>query len=77
MLKTNDEGKEMSFMTTQQAADKLGISKRTLEGMRLRGGGPSYVKIGKLVRYTDELLEQWLLTNIQNSTTAQKVTSIY
>ena len=67
----------MSFMTTQQAADKLGISKRTLEGMRLRGGGPSYVKIGKLVRYTDELLEQWLLTNIQNSTTAQKVTSIY
>ena len=66
----------MSFMTTQQAADKLGISKRTLEGMRLRGGGPAYVKVGRLVRYTDELLEQWLLGNMHVSTTTQKVPSI-
>ena len=58
----------MSFMTTQQAADKLGISKRTLEGMRLRGGGPAYVKVGRLVRYTDELLEQWLQSSVRTST---------
>ena len=66
----------MSFMTTQQAADKLGISKRTLEGMRLRGGGPAYVKVGRLVRYSDELLEQWLLANQVGSTSQQINSSI-
>ena len=67
-IEYNPGGYEMSFMTTQQAADKLGISKRTLEGMRLRGSGPAYVKVGRLVRYTDELLEQWLLSNQRVST---------
>jgi excisionase family DNA binding protein len=66
----------MSFMTTQQAADKLGISKRTLEGMRLRGGGPAYIKVGRLVRYSDELLEQWLLANQVGSTSQQINSSI-
>lgn len=66
----------MSLMTTQQAAEKLGISKRTLEGMRLKGSGPSYVKVGRLVRYTDELLEQWLLSNLCNSTSQQHIKAI-
>ena len=51
----------MKLLSTRQAADLLGISKRTLEAMRLSGRGPRYTKVGRLVRYTDDLLDKWLL----------------
>jgi len=34
-----------------QAAIFLGVSVRTLQAWRIRGGGPPYVKIGRAVRY--------------------------
>jgi Helix-turn-helix domain len=34
-----------------QAAMFLGVSVRTLQAWRVRGGGPPYVKIGRTVRY--------------------------
>jgi predicted DNA-binding transcriptional regulator AlpA len=34
-----------------QAAEFLGISVRTLQSWRVRGGGPHYLKIGRAVRY--------------------------
>ena len=34
-----------------QAAIFLGVSVRTLQAWRVRGGGPPYVKIGRIVRY--------------------------
>jgi hypothetical protein len=34
-----------------QAAEFLGVSVRTLQAWRVRGGGPPYVKIGRAVRY--------------------------
>jgi predicted DNA-binding transcriptional regulator AlpA len=40
-----------SALTENQAADFLGISVRTLQAWRVRGGGPRYVKIGRSVRY--------------------------
>ena len=40
------------LLTTSEAADHLGTSRRTLEDWRLRGGGPVYRKLGKrMVRY--------------------------
>jgi len=35
----------------KKAADFLGLSPRTLQAWRVRGGGPRYAKIGKAVRY--------------------------
>ena len=58
----------MKLLSTSQAAELLGISKRTLEAMRLSGRGPCYTKIGRLVRYTDELIEQWVQSNLRTST---------
>ena len=37
--------------TEMQAAIFLGVSARTLQAWRVRGGGPPYVKIGRAVRY--------------------------
>ncbi|ADK83488.1 DNA binding domain protein, excisionase family [Desulfarculus baarsii DSM 2075] len=48
------------FLATPQAAELLGISRKTLEKWRLVGGGPSYCKVGRLVRYTSDDLQAWL-----------------
>src|SRR5436853_6582279 len=40
-----------AVLDTRAAADFLGVSARTLEGLRVRGGGPRFVKVGGSVRY--------------------------
>jgi excisionase family DNA binding protein len=49
------------LLTTQEAAERLGASRRTLEDWRLRGNGPVYRKLGKrLVRYSLPGLEAFV-----------------
>ncbi|MDP2259954.1 MAG: helix-turn-helix domain-containing protein [Caulobacter sp.] len=44
-----------ALLTTRDAAEFLGVSPRTLEDWRLRGGGPLFCKVGaRLVRYLVE-----------------------
>jgi hypothetical protein len=38
-------------VSENQAAEFLGVSVRTLQAWRVRGGGPRYLKIGRAVRY--------------------------
>ena len=45
---------------TPGAAAYLGTRARTLEGLRYRGGGPPYVKVGGAVRYVRSALDRWL-----------------
>ena len=63
----------MVLLSTTQAAEFLGISKRTLGGMRLSGRGPAYVKVGSLVRYPATELEEWLLSSLRKSTSYQNI----
>lgn len=42
---------ESEYVDTREAASMLGISPRTLEGLRARGLGPAHVRIGRAVRY--------------------------
>jgi excisionase family DNA binding protein len=65
----------MCLMTTKQAAELLCISHRTLEQMRLKGGGPVYLKVGRLVRYSSAALDEWLLANQRKSTSDQRPAS--
>jgi predicted DNA-binding transcriptional regulator AlpA len=55
-------------LDTRAAADFLGISPRTLEGFRVRGGGPRFVKIGGAVRYRLASLEEYLQHQERTST---------
>jgi Helix-turn-helix domain len=49
------------FLNTEAAAEYLGvICKRTLERLRLTGGGPSYIKCGRKVIYKPADLDAWL-----------------
>ena len=43
-------------VTENQAAEFLGVSVRTLQAWRIRGGGPRYCKIGRAVRYQRKVL---------------------
>lgn len=47
-------------LSTPLAADYVGLSPATLETMRVRGGGPAFVKLGRRVVYRREDLDEWL-----------------
>jgi hypothetical protein len=47
------------FYSNQEAADFLHLSPRTLEKMRVIGGGPPFRKFGRRVFYTLADLEDW------------------
>lgn len=51
-----------AVMNQDQAASYLGVSPRTMEQWRLRGGGPSFVRIGpRCIRYRQAALDSWLM----------------
>lgn len=56
------------FLNTNQAAEVLRISPRTLEKFRVEGAGPKFYKIGRLVFYSPETLRAWTETRIRRST---------
>ena len=48
------------LLTTKQLAEYLGIAISTILQYRMEGRGPQYIKLGHLVRYRIEDVEQWL-----------------
>ena len=66
------EGREMNettrYMTTPQAAAYLGLSPRTLESYRCRGGGPPFHVFGSVVRYLLSDLVRWASARRRHST---------
>jgi excisionase family DNA binding protein len=62
-------GKQVSpFLSTAQAAFYVGLSRRTLEKMRVTGGGPTYRKHGRYVRYHIDDLDAWSAAHRKTST---------
>lgn len=52
---------EEKFLKTEEAAEYLGFSKRTLENWRLRGGGPVFHRSPRNhVRYKQSDLDAWM-----------------
>lgn len=61
------------IMTTIEAAEYLRLSKFTLEGLRVKGGGPRYAKLSKgrgrgAVRYRRADLDAWIADRLISST---------
>jgi excisionase family DNA binding protein len=56
------------LLTQSDAAKYLHVSGRTLERLRVSGGGPVYVKLGRLVRYRTADLEEWIAAHCVSST---------
>lgn len=53
-----------TILTTEQAAEMLGMSERTLENWRWKREGPSYIKLGRSIRYRKTDVENWIKANI-------------
>lgn len=58
----------MTYITTGEAAKILGLSQKTLEKLRVVGGGPRYRKLGRSVRYFEADLFEWADSRICCST---------
>ena len=58
----------LRLLTQVEAARLLRLSERTLERLRLQGGGPLYVKAGRAVRYRESDLEEWIAARVVSST---------
>jgi excisionase family DNA binding protein len=58
----------LRLLTQKESAALLRLSERTLERLRLQGGGPVYVKAGRLVRYREADLEAWIAARVVGST---------
>lgn len=56
------------MLRTQGAAEYLSLSVSTLNKLRLTGGGPEYLKLGKVVVYDLVDLDAWLLSKRRRST---------
>jgi len=46
-------------LTTEQAAEYLGVSPGWLANARCRGDGPPFYKLGRAVRYIRAALDEW------------------
>jgi hypothetical protein len=52
-----------SHLNEKEAASYLGVSNRVLQGFRVKGGGPEFVKIGQAIRYKIADLTKWIEKN--------------
>ena len=59
-------------ISNSEAAKHLGLSESTLNKLRLTGGGPTYIKLGRRVLYTTKDLEDWLGRHRRISTSDRK-----
>ncbi len=55
-------------LRTIEAAAYIGLSKSTLEKLRVTGGGPSYSALGRVVVYRIEDLDAWVSARKRRST---------
>lgn len=65
-----DSGRQQgdAVWTTDAAAQYIGRTPGWLEKQRVTGGGPSFIKMGRLVRYRKSALDAWLDQQSRRST---------
>lgn len=59
------------FLTTEEAAQQLGLKPNTLEVWRHQGRGPIFTKLGRSVRYRQEDIENFI-ENCRRCSTSEK-----
>ena len=59
---------QTQLLDQREAAKLLRLSERTLERLRVAGGGPKFVKANRSVRYRMADLERWIAQRVVGST---------
>jgi len=60
------------FLTEREVANQIKVSLASLRRWRLLQRGPRFIKVGALVRYRAEDLEQWLASLPAGGTEPQR-----
>lgn len=60
------------FLSVVQAAEYLNISPKTLNQWRVRGGGPEFARIGRLIRYSRKKLAEYASEQTYSHTSAYR-----
>ena len=58
------------LLNVSEAAARVGLSKSTLDKLRVYGDGPQYAKLGRAVRYAEADLVVWVEAAKRPSTSA-------
>ena len=56
------------FLDSNEASGYLGLKRTTLEAWRCRGGGPKFVKLGRLVKYRLADLDEFIEARVRSNT---------
>jgi predicted DNA-binding transcriptional regulator AlpA len=62
------EGANPAYLNVTEAAAVLRLGVSTLNKLRVRGGGPSYLKLGRRVVYRTDDLTEWAGQKARQST---------
>jgi len=54
--------------TTKETAVRLKVSESFLAKKRVSGGGPKYIKVGRVVRYPETAVNEYLSAQLRTST---------
>jgi len=54
-------------LTENQLAKRWGLSIKTLQDWRRKGTGPAYLKLGKAIRYPQEIVEKHETEHLSNT----------
>jgi predicted DNA-binding transcriptional regulator AlpA len=65
------EPKPLKMLNAPAAAAYCGSSASTFAKLRLYGGGPAYVKLGRRIVYDPADLDRWLASHRRASTSQQ------
>jgi len=57
-----------NYFPTKEAAEQYGLSASWLAKLRVFGGGPSFLKVGRRVLYERAAFEEWLASHRCTST---------
>jgi excisionase family DNA binding protein len=61
-------GEPSKYLTPPEAAQYIRLSASTLAKLRLYGGGPPFIRIGRAVRYSRAELDTYMQARIARST---------
>ena len=69
-MNTDHEAQLPTLLTSRDVAALLGLKDRTVDLMRVTGRGPTFLKIGRIVRYRLSDVETWLAQHVRINTSA-------
>jgi hypothetical protein len=69
----NKENTKHDLLTPKEAADELKVSESFLAKARMRGTGPTFIQLGRAVRYSRAALETFKTLQTRISTSQQQM----